>query len=266
MFAEAEENNLDFEVRNERWRRWHTCSLCKQGYHGVVICALGWACWKTYVGRPETDSFRGNAMTLLGNGLTEADLHEDALSVREAELAMMKRIDAPEHSFLVTQSNLANTYRSLGRLAESMLLRREIYAQRLKLSGEEHPETIREAICYAVELSDSGRFRDVKALTCKVLPVARRVLGNTHEYTLRIRRMYAFVLYRDDSSTPDDIREAVTTLEDTTRLARRVFGGEHPFTAEFEGSLRNAQAALAARDGGVSAIRDAVEAMTSGGA
>ena len=39
----------------KRWTRWFTCSLCEQDYHGVVRCALGWACWKTYVGRPETD-------------------------------------------------------------------------------------------------------------------------------------------------------------------------------------------------------------------
>ena len=26
---------------NERWHRWHTCSLCEQQYHGVVSCALG---------------------------------------------------------------------------------------------------------------------------------------------------------------------------------------------------------------------------------
>ena len=44
---EAEENNLD--VRPS-WIRWSTCSLCEQEYHGVVACALGWACWKTYVG------------------------------------------------------------------------------------------------------------------------------------------------------------------------------------------------------------------------
>ena len=31
-----------------------TCSLCEQEYHGDVQCALGWACWKTYVGRSET--------------------------------------------------------------------------------------------------------------------------------------------------------------------------------------------------------------------
>ena len=47
LFAEAEENNLDDKVQNERFRRWESCSLCKQKYHGVVRCALGWACWKT---------------------------------------------------------------------------------------------------------------------------------------------------------------------------------------------------------------------------
>ena len=61
LCAEAEENNLGNEVENERFERWHTCSLCERRYHGVVQCALGWACWKTYVGRPETDETRGFA-------------------------------------------------------------------------------------------------------------------------------------------------------------------------------------------------------------
>ena len=62
--------------------RWDTCSLCEQEYHGVVRCALGWACWKTYVGRPETDELRCLAMNVLGNGLDDADHYEDALSVK----------------------------------------------------------------------------------------------------------------------------------------------------------------------------------------
>ena len=55
LVAEAEENNLGEKAMNARWPRWHTCSLCEQNYHGVVYCALAWACWKTYVGRPETN-------------------------------------------------------------------------------------------------------------------------------------------------------------------------------------------------------------------
>jgi hypothetical protein len=52
----------------------------------------------------------------------------------------------------------------------------------------------------------------------------------------------------DDSATLDDLREAVTTLEDTERIARRVFGGAHPLTTDIERDLQNARAALRARE------------------
>ena len=46
-------------------------------------------------------------------------------------------------------------------------------------------------------------------------------------------------LYKDDGATFDDLREAATTLEDTERTARRVFGGAHPITKGIEVQLRN---------------------------
>ena len=49
---------------------------------------MGWACWKTYVSRPEADTARKLAMTVLGNGLSAAKRHKDALPVKEAELSM----------------------------------------------------------------------------------------------------------------------------------------------------------------------------------
>ena len=59
----------------------------------------------------------------------------------------------------------------------------------------------------------------------------------------------------------------MTTLEDAERIARRVLGGAHPRAVDIEADLREARAALAAREGGgVSAIREAVEAMTTRGA
>jgi len=82
----------------------------------------------------------------------------------------------------------------------------------------------------------------------KTMPVARRVLGESHELTLRMRGVYAESLYRDSSATLDDLREAVTTLEETERTARRVLGGAHPTTESVETALRNARAALRARE------------------
>ena len=50
-------------------------------------------------------------------------------------------------------------------------------------------------------------------------------------------------------ATLDDLREAVTTLEETERTARRVLGGAHPTTAGIGEVLQEARAALSAREG-----------------
>ena len=55
-------------------------------------------------------------------------------------------------------------------------------------------------------------------------------------------------LYRDDGATLNDLREAVNSLEESARIARRVFGGAHPITKGMEEALRRARAALRARE------------------
>ncbi|CAH0372085.1 unnamed protein product [Pelagomonas calceolata] len=248
LVAEAEENNLDAKAFGERFDRWHTCSLCEQKYHGVVKCALGWACWKTYMGRPETDRFWLLSMRQLAGGLYAAGHYNDALSVQEANLSMMRRLHVPEGVLLDVQSNLATTYASLGRHERALQIKRDVYSGRLKLLGEEHESTLRAANNYASSLKDLSRFEEVKSLSRKVVPVARRILGDSNDATLRMRSMYAEALCRADGATLDDLREAVTTLEDTARIARRLMGGTHPVTAGIEEFLRNARAALAARE------------------
>ena len=64
----------------------------------------------------------------------------------------------------------------------------------------------------------------------------------------RRRCCYAAALYLDASATLFDIREAVTTLEDTARIGRRVFGGANPMTRAIENDLHNLQAALRSRE------------------
>ena len=82
----------------------------------------------------------------------------------------------------------------------------------------------------------------------KTVPVARRILGRSNAVTLKTRWNYAKALYKDSDATLDDLREAVTTLEETGRTARRVLGGDHPVVSKMEASLRRAQAALRARE------------------
>ena len=77
--------------------------------------------------------------------------------------------------------------------------------------------------------------------------MARRVLGEGHEFTLKMRSTYAHTIYQSKGATLDDLREAVETLEDARRIARRVFGGAHPTTVEIEQCLGLARRALRAR-------------------
>ena len=200
------------------------------------------------MGRPETDQARCLAMTELGNGLAAANHHEEELSVGEAELSMLRRIGASEGDLLVTQINLAITYGDLGHLEKALSMEQEVYSGRLKLHGEGHNDTLLAANNYASSLVDLKRFEEAKSLLRTVLPVARRVLSESNEITLKMRWIYAKAHYKDSDATLDDLREAVTTLEDAGRIARRVLGGAHPITMGIERHLRNAQAALRARE------------------
>ena len=108
-----------------------------------------------------------------------------------------------------------------------------------------------------------NRFEEAKPILRKTILVARRVLGENDRLTLKMRWSYATSLYADADATLDELREAVTALEDAQRIARRVMGGAHPLAVGFEGSLREARAALATREGDdVSSVCDGVAAMT----
>ena len=211
-------------------------------------CALGWACWKTYLGRPETDSAYAGALQVLGNGLHDAYHYEDALTVKEAELSMLRRVGAHEQNILAVQTNLANVYQALGRLEHSLQLERDVYHGSVRLLGEEHRDTLISVNNLAATLFKLKRFEEAKSLIHITTPVARRVLGESHDLTLKMRKTYAQSLCEGPSATLDDLRQGMTTLEEIERIARRVFGGAHPFTAETEQNLQVIRAALRARE------------------
>ena len=127
-------------------------------------------------------------------------------------------------------------------------MKRDVYSGRLELNGEEHQDTLIAANNYASSLVKLERFGEAKSLLRKTMPVARRVLGECSDTTLILRLNYAKAFYHDAAATLDDLREAVTTLEEMERTARRVLGSAHPTAKETEHMLQDARAALRARE------------------
>ena len=113
---------------------------------------------------------------------------------------------------------------------------------------QEHGDTLGAALNFAGTLIELQHLEEAKALMRKTLPVARGVLGESDQLLLDLGANYARTLYLDPAAPLDDLREAVTTLEEIERTVRRVFGGAHPLAMEIEVGLRNARAALRTRE------------------
>ena len=131
-----------------------------------------------------------------------------------------------------------------------MHMDRDIYCARLKLNGKENEATLIAAVNLATTLNVLRRFEETKSLLRESMPVARRILGVGHDHTLRMRTIYATALTMmgDPSAPLDDLREAVTTLEETKRTAQRLLGGAHPVVVAIEQTLGGAREVLRARE------------------
>ena len=232
---EAEENNLEPQPR---WARWSTCGLCEQDYRGVVGCALGWACWKTYVSRPEEDNIRRNAMTTLGCGLAHVARHEERLRVLEAQLATSVRFNPSERSVIIAWSNIANCYNQLGRQEKALAVRRDIYANSLVVTHWSEDQKIIYVLNLSKSLLDTKRYAEAKAFLREQVPKALRALHAEHRTYMSLRWNYATAICATDGASQGDLVEATTMFDELTQMTRRIYGSAHPLTEEIQARRR----------------------------
>ena len=114
--------------------------------------------------------------------------------------------------------------------------------------GYEDEHALLAANNYADSLVKLQQFEEARSLLREMIPVAQRVLGEHDVLTLYMKMHHAEALYEDGGATLDDLREAVTTLEETARIARRVLGSAHPNAMKIEQCLQKSRAALRARE------------------
>ena len=240
--------------------KWQKCFDCGQGFHGPLMLALGWACWKTYAGRPESDQYRCSGMGVLGNAFYTNQRSAEALAVFEVNLAVRRRFFSQhEITILITQTNIAGCLKQLGRLDEAHVLERKIYARRVATLGASNERTLLSGSNLLISLDKLRRYDEVTSFARDLLPVARQSLGADHTITLNISQSLAAALQSNPQRTCDDLRlnqtsrdatrllnfntgkdllEAEAVLDDLIQRRRRVFGPAHPTTLHIEQNLR----------------------------
>ena len=114
-------------------------------------------------------------MNMLGNGLHAAKQHEDALSVREVELSMRRRVGIIATQHCVSLGNLASSYQMASRLEDAFGCGSILWS--LETQRSKNRETLREANNYASTLVNSNRLKRSQVSVAESIPVARRVLG-----------------------------------------------------------------------------------------
>ena len=261
LFAEAEENNLGNEVLADRWARWESCSLCEQAYHGVVHCALGWAAWKTYLGRPEGDQLRVLAMASVGIGLRSGGRVQEATDVLETALSLIHReIPSDDSTRLVVLNTLASLYTQLGRHEESLAFRRQCYEETKSIQGPCSENTLINASNLGMTLHKQAKFAEAREVVRQPLADARRTFGDDHYVTLILCETTADAiagLGSGELGGGESLRETIAMYEDLVPRSRRGLGSSHPKTQQRERCLREFRAFRAGGPAAVIAARRA---------
>jgi len=128
----------DCDAFNVSWGKWSHCGLCEQQFHGAVRCALGWAYWKTYLGRPAWDTIKYLAAQQLSGGLHEGGRLPEELACLKSILEVLSRqpFSAEQASHVVNaKMNMAGCYDAMGRHAEALALEQECERQRAVLNA-----------------------------------------------------------------------------------------------------------------------------------
>ncbi len=175
----------------------------------------------------------GNSFLHLGEARVAADQHDRARAIYAGALGR----DDP--NTLRSASDLAVSYRALGRYPEALKLNEVTLARRKATLGADHVETLESLNNVATSLDDLGRHREALGLREETLARRRATLGPDHPDTIGSMRNLAnsyAALGRDE--------DALRLDEETLALAKATLGPGHPDTLSIRNNLALSYGAL----------------------
>ena len=221
-----------------RVKRWYICRLCEQHYHGAVSSALGWACYKTYFGRPEGDHLWELALQILCGSMQEDKIGRLAILEPIAGRLARETERHPHKLFqlLYVRSQVADCLAQLGRNDECLALRR--------LNYEAGPT---DAWSLAIDLGESlitARHAEAVEFTRHYVDRAERELGEESPVYEQCLMSYARAISTATKRSPEMLTEAEAIVAATARSWRRRYGDSHPNTRIAEAGVGKIRAKI----------------------
>ncbi len=208
-----------------------------------------------------------NANTQAVNEFLTQDLLQSAdpavargreLTVKQALDVAAERVgekfkDAPAIEAAV-RAALASTYDALGEPALALPHARAALAARGRALGEDHPDTISDAVRLAQVLESSGDYEQAHALASQALERARRTMGTRNDETITAMGVVAATLHRQSR-----LLDAERLYREAVEASRAFNGPRHPRTLVDEHNLASVLADQGRYDEAIPVFRRVLE-------
>jgi CRP-like cAMP-binding protein/tetratricopeptide (TPR) repeat protein len=160
---------------------------------------------------------------------TEALLSGGRLAAAEklaqASVAAAASLDRDDPAVMTARGSLARTLVQRGRCSEAETLYKNLVADRIRVQGEHHPETLSTQHDLAAAIGLQGRYGEAEQLYRGLLEYDYRLLGPEHRHTLSARHNLARMVGRQGR-----YEEAQDLCQQVLHDQRRLLGDNHPDT------------------------------------
>jgi tetratricopeptide (TPR) repeat protein len=156
---------------------------------------------------------------------------------------------------LEVRGNLANAFRTAGRLDEAIPLHEDTLTDYERILGHTHPDTLESRGNLANAYRAAGRLEEAIPLYEDTLANREQVLGEAHPDTLESRNNLAVAYY-----AAGRLDEAIPLHEATLTAYERVLGRTHPHTLVSRGNLASAYRAAGRLDEAIPLHEDTLAA------
>ena len=223
---------------------WVECPSCRE-WTQSVCCALGWACWSTYLGRENNDWIRSEALETLADGLVAVDRYADATPVIEAILKWYHGpMTMPQCR---RERELSICYAQRGQIERAIHFEREVYPQHLAVIQNDWEEGDRFHSVAWTMYCQNDKYVEFIPVLREQLKLTRRKLGRNHDYSLYMAFETGLLLLRSGQKSEtltEILKEAKALILDVTEKWRRHLGAEHRQTKWADEALHDIRVAL----------------------